>query len=116
VVVAGGVAHVEVAAPWWSEADRAQFQARAACVHDQYAAFEVEPGLRLDGKRVESKAIGDLGGARIAYRALARSDPHPPGRFRVAGTLVNLPEFQQAFACNPGAKMVLPPEQRCAVW
>jgi putative endopeptidase len=148
-------------ARWWSDADRTRFQALAACVDDEYAAFEVEPGLHLDGKRVESEAIGDLGGVRLAYRALAkalagrpeaspaaggvgvtakqrffiawaqsraealrpeterqlaRSDPHPPGRFRVLGTLVNLPEFQQAFACKPGAKMVRPPEKRCAVW
>src|SRR5262249_41473203 len=56
---------------WWSDADRAQFQTRAACVDDTYAAFEVEPGLPLDGKGVESEAIGDLGGVRLAYRALA---------------------------------------------
>ena len=145
--------------PWWSEADRAAFRARAACVGDEYAAFEVEPGLHLDGHRVESEAIGDLGGVRLAYRALAkalagrpeatttrdgltaeqrffvawarsraevvrpeterqlaRSDPHAPGRYRVNGTLVNLPEFQQAFACRPGAKMVRAPEKRCTVW
>ena len=146
-------------ARWWSDADRAQFRTRAACVEDAYAAFEVEPGLHLDGKRVESEAIGDLGGVRLAHRALARavaahpvpadpgvgatadqrffiawarsraeamrpeterelarSDPHPPGRFRVLGTLVHLPEFQQAFACKPGARMVRPPEKRCTVW
>ena len=142
---------------WWSDADRARFEARAACVDDEYAAFEVEPGLHLAGKRVLSEAIGDLGGVRLAYRALARqltakplairegltgeqrffvawarsraeavrpeterelakSDPHPPGRFRVNGTLVNLPEFQQAFACPADAKMVRPPEKRCTVW
>src|SRR5262249_41892463 len=59
--------------PWWSDADRTRFQTRAACVRDQYAGFEVEPGLHLDGKRVESEAIGDLGGVRLAYRALSRA-------------------------------------------
>ena len=67
---------------WWSDADRTRFEARAACVDDVYSAFEVEPGLHLDGKRVESEAIGDLGGVRLGYRALsralaARSDPGP---------------------------------------
>src|SRR5262249_8469150 len=38
-------------AGWWSDADRTKFEARAACVVDEYAAFEVEPGLHLDGKR-----------------------------------------------------------------
>ena len=49
-------------------------------------------------------------------RQVAKSDPHPPGRFRVPGTLVNLPEFQQAFSCAASAKMVRPPEARCTVW
>ena len=142
---------------WWTDADRARFEERAACVVEQYAAFEVEPGLHLDGRRVESEAIGDLGGVRLAYRALAkalvghpvpvrdgltaeqrffvawarsraeavrpeteralaRSDPHAPARFRVDGTLANLPEFQQAFRCGQAARMVRPPEKRCSVW
>ncbi len=142
---------------WWSDADRARFETRAACVDDEYAAFEIEPGLHLDGKRVLSEAIGDLGGVRLAYRAfarrlaakpvaardglpaeqrffiawarsraeamrpetereLAKGDPHAPGRFRVNGTLVNLPEFRQTFACPADAKMVRPPEKRCTVW
>jgi endothelin-converting enzyme/putative endopeptidase len=144
---------------WWSDADRSAFRARAGCVDEEYAAFEVEPGLHLDGPRIESEAIGDLGGVRLAHRTLAKalegrprtetardgltaeqrffvawarsraesvrpeterqlakSDPHPPGRFRVNGTLANLPEFQQAFSCRSGARMVRPPEKRCTVW
>ncbi len=142
---------------WWSDADRSRFEVLAACVDGEYAAFEVEPGLHLDGKRVESEAIGDLGGVRLGYRALgrqlashpvairdgltpdqryfiawarsraeavrpeterqlAKSDPHAPGRFRVLGTLVNLPEFQQAFTCTAGAKMARTAENRCEIW
>ncbi len=58
---------------WWTDADRREFQARAACVENEYAAFEVERGLYIDGKRVESEAIGDLGGVRLAYEALAKA-------------------------------------------
>ena len=142
---------------WWTNADRGRFRERAACVDAEYAAFQVEPGLSLDGSRVESEAIGDLGGVRLAHRALAKallgrpvpvrggltaeqrffvawarsraeaarpdaeralakSDPHAPGRFRVNGTLANLPEFQQAFRCDANAKMVRPPDKRCTVW
>src|SRR5262249_59722637 len=36
-------------ARWWSEADRGQFQARAACVEDEDSAFEVEAGLPPPG-------------------------------------------------------------------
>jgi endothelin-converting enzyme/putative endopeptidase len=49
-------------------------------------------------------------------RALAKSDPHAPGRFRVDGTLANLPEFAQAFRCAADSKMVRPAEKRCTVW
>ena len=138
-------------ARWWTDADASRFQERAACVAGEYAAFEVEPGLRLDGKRVQSEAVGDLGGVRLAHRALekalagradaassrrffaawarsraeafrpeaqrevAKTDPHAPGRFRVLGTLVNLPEFERAFACRPGAAMARTPNARCEV-
>jgi putative endopeptidase len=47
-------------------------------------------------------------------RVLTRTDPHSPPRFRVNGPLSNLPQFQQAFQCKPGDKMVA--QNRCTVW
>ena len=44
----------------------------------------------------------------------AQIDPHSPGRYRVDGVVVNMPEFQQAFACPKGAPMVR--ENACHVW
>jgi putative endopeptidase len=41
-------------------------------------------------------------------------DPHPPPRYRVNGTLANLPEFQQAFEVPEGSPMVHTP--RCEIW
>jgi putative endopeptidase len=41
-------------------------------------------------------------------------DPHPPARFRVNGTLANLPAFQRAFAVPSGSPMVNEPA--CDVW
>jgi endothelin-converting enzyme/putative endopeptidase len=49
-------------------------------------------------------------------RQMVKGDPHAVSKFRVIGPLSNLPEFGQAFSCKPGAPMVRPPEQRCAVW
>jgi putative endopeptidase len=49
-------------------------------------------------------------------RLHALTDPHSPGRHRINGVVVNLPQFEQAFACKPGQKMVLPAAQRCALW
>ena len=39
---------------------------------------------------------------------------HPPNRFRVNGTLSNLPEFAAAFGCKKGDAMVR--ETPCEVW
>ncbi|MFT3772942.1 MAG: M13 family metallopeptidase [Minicystis sp.] len=47
-------------------------------------------------------------------RLLAIVDPHPPPRFRVNGTLANLPEFQAAFDIPDGSPMVHVP--RCEIW
>ncbi|MFT3914006.1 MAG: M13-type metalloendopeptidase [Anaeromyxobacteraceae bacterium] len=57
---------------WWTAADKEGFEGRARCVAEQAAAFEVRPGLHLDGPRVLREAVGDLEGVRIAYAALRR--------------------------------------------
>jgi len=63
-------------------------------------------------------AFGQMRGDAMrleAQRLLLATDPHPAPKFRVVGTLSNLPEFQRAFSCPAGAEMVRPPEKRCAV-
>ena len=47
-------------------------------------------------------------------RVKALTDPHSPAKYRVNGLVVNLPEFQKAFACKSGQPMVS--ENRCRVW
>ena len=47
-------------------------------------------------------------------RMLVQTDPHTPPQFRVNGVVVNMPEFQKAFACQPGQPMA--PEHACRVW
>ncbi len=46
----------------------------------------------------------------------AATDPHSSPRWRVNGPLSNLPEFQKAFACTDGSKMVRSGADRCEVW
>jgi putative endopeptidase len=41
-------------------------------------------------------------------------DPHPPARYRVNGTLANVPELQAAFGIPDASPMVANP--RCALW
>ena len=44
------------------------------------------------------------------------TDPHPPGKYRVLGTLAHLDEFPQAFGLPDDCDMMLPPEKRCRLW
>jgi putative endopeptidase len=47
-------------------------------------------------------------------RVLAVTDPHSPGKYRVNGIVVNMPEFERAFSCKAGQPMVS--ANRCRVW
>jgi putative endopeptidase len=47
-------------------------------------------------------------------RMLVGVDPHSPGKFRVNGTVQNMPEFQKAWGCKAGQPMVS--ANACHVW
>jgi len=47
-------------------------------------------------------------------RASAITDPHSPGKYRVNGLVLNMPEFEKAFSCKAGQPMMR--ENRCRVW
>jgi putative endopeptidase len=47
-------------------------------------------------------------------RVSAITNPHSPGKYRINGVVINMPEFQQAFSCKAGQPMVR--EDRCRVW
>ena len=42
------------------------------------------------------------------------TDPHPPAKYRVNGSLANIPQFQQAFNIPNNSPMVN--ENRCVIW
>ncbi len=48
-------------------------------------------------------------------RMLATVDPHPPAKWRVNGTLANVPSFSKAFGCAQG-EMSNAPDKRCQIW
>jgi len=54
---------------WWTADDLKKFQARTDCVVRQFDNYFVEPGVHHNGKLVLGESIGDLAGAKIAYRA-----------------------------------------------
>ncbi|HVT58649.1 MAG TPA: M13 family metallopeptidase [Thermoanaerobaculia bacterium] len=84
------------------------------------ASMAGKPRTILDGLTPEQRFF--LGFAQVwcsntspeAERLQVLTNPHSPARFRVDGVVVNMPEFQEAFQCKPGAPMA--PEKRCRVW
>jgi len=58
---------------WWTEDDLKNFQARGACVADQFDHYFIEKDIHHNGKLVLGESIGDLGGAKIAYLAYMKS-------------------------------------------
>ncbi len=63
---------------WWAPEDLTRFQERGACVVKQFDGYYIEPGIHHNGKLVLGEAIGDLAGARIAYRAFQLSRQGKP--------------------------------------
>ena len=47
-------------------------------------------------------------------RVMAATNPHSPGKYRINGVVVNMPEFAEAFQCKAGDAMVR--EKVCRVW
>jgi putative endopeptidase len=139
---------------WWTAADAAEFEKRAACVANEYSGFSPLPDVKLNGRLTLGENTADNGGVRVALMALmdtlkgredlvagfspeqrfflgfaqvfcentapeqvrlrSLTDAHSPGRFRVNGTVQNMPEFQKAFSCKAGQPMVS--TNACRVW
>ncbi len=82
--------------------------------------LEGKPRRLIDGFSPEQRLF--LGWGQVwcqnmteeAARLRAATDPHSPGRWRVNGVVVNMPEFRQAFGCKVGQPMA--PEKVCRVW
>jgi predicted metalloendopeptidase len=80
------------------------------------------PPAKIDGFTAEQRFF--LSFARVwaendrpeYARLKVATDPHPLDRFRAIAAPSNLPEFEKAFSCNPGDRMVRPEGMRCRIW
>ncbi len=76
---------------------------------------ESVPGLTGEQLFFVSFAQGWCSLAKDEYLQMQlSSDPHSPAKYRVLGTLSQLPEFHEAFNCAEGTPMR--PAQQCEVW
>ncbi|MGV3483180.1 MAG: M13 family metallopeptidase [Planctomycetaceae bacterium] len=65
---------------WWTEADRTEFDRRAAELVKQYNAYKPVPDMAINGELTLGENIGDLGGLSVAYAAyrLSLDGKEPP--------------------------------------
>ena len=54
---------------WWSAGDKKRFDALTTKLADQYDAYEVLPGVNVNGRLTLGENIADLGGLTLAYHA-----------------------------------------------
>ncbi|WP_394176596.1 M13 family metallopeptidase [Thalassotalea litorea] len=54
---------------WWTESDRAAFDAKTDKLADQYSQYEPIPGNFVNGRNSLGENIGDVGGLAMAYHA-----------------------------------------------
>ncbi|MCK6591493.1 MAG: M13 family metallopeptidase, partial [Polyangiaceae bacterium] len=54
---------------WWEPEVGKKFKEKTSCVADQYATFEAQPGLRVNGKLTLGENIADMGGLKLAFYA-----------------------------------------------
>jgi putative endopeptidase len=54
---------------WWTEKDGKEFEARAACIVDQYGRYVVVDDIHLNSKLTLGEDVADLGGAILAWLA-----------------------------------------------
>ena len=60
-------------ANWWTDADRANFNARTDKLAEQFSQYQALPGLFVNGRLGLGENIADLGGVTVAYDALKKA-------------------------------------------
>ncbi|MGA2448522.1 MAG: M13 family metallopeptidase [Polyangiaceae bacterium] len=70
---------------WWTASVGAEFDRRASCVENQYDDYVAIDDIHLKGKLTLGENIADLGGVKLAFAALARTEPPRTSVPEVAG-------------------------------
>jgi len=71
---------------WWAPVDIAAFNARSKNLIDQANAYQVLPGVHLNGELSSGENLADIGGLDLAYSALQKHlQAHPEANRTVDG-------------------------------
>jgi endothelin-converting enzyme/putative endopeptidase len=54
---------------WWTPADARRFAERARCVSDQYARYDIVPGVKVNSKLTLGEDLADVAGLLLAWDA-----------------------------------------------
>ena len=65
---------------WWTEEDRAKFDAKGQKLVEQFNAVEILPGVMANGQNTLGENIGDHGGLSIAYTAMQNAIKADPSK------------------------------------
>ncbi|MCA9794711.1 MAG: M13 family metallopeptidase, partial [Candidatus Eremiobacteraeota bacterium] len=66
---------------WWTDDDKSRFEGLADRIVKQFDEYTVADGLHINGKLVVGESIADLGGLKLAWRALQKAwQTNPPNR------------------------------------
>lgn len=77
------------------------------------------PGIPYNRDQLFFIAFGQIWARSMKTAAAVqriRTDPHSPARYRVDGTVSNIPAFAEAFKCSKKAKLNPPQKERCILW
>jgi putative endopeptidase len=71
-------------ANWWTKADIAKFNKRAAALVRQFDAYQPLPGLHINGKATLGENIADFGGLQLGLDAFKKTEQFKQGK-KIAG-------------------------------
>ena len=131
---------------WWTDTDLANFQALQREIADYYGAYEILPGIFIDGELTLAENIADLGAlhcvtslcgddpaalrelftsfatiwatkkTRASFDNLILNDTHSPEAARVNAVVSTLDAFYAAYDIEEGDGMYVAPENRVGIW
>ncbi|MHB8391047.1 MAG: M13 family metallopeptidase [Acidobacteriaceae bacterium] len=86
---------------WWTPEDKKQFDARTACIANEYSGFVAVDTLHVNGKLTLGENTADNGGIRLAYMAMeAYAHQHNIDLAKKMGDFTPEQQFFIGFAQN----------------